>query len=114
MTSSTVRVTGKLTCEPEVRKQYAGVAAGRYTMTLRLRQEQGLPYIASIAFGDDPTEWVAANRKAAAMSIGQIVTVTGTHLDLTGARDGAVALLIQGVRDITPQIPAHHSEPTSA
>lgn len=109
-----IRVSGKLIREPELRMQILGLATGRYVMTVRLRQEQGLPYVASMAIESRSTAMQAAHRKVNAMEIGQLVTVTGTHLDLTGTRDGAPALLVQGVTDITPQIPRHHSEAAQA
>lgn len=114
MTAGSIRVSGKLTREPELRLQLLGLAAGRHVMTVRLRQEQGLPYIASIAIDTDRGALLASSHKVASMEIGQTVTVTGTHIDLTGARDGAAALLVQGVTDITPQIQRHHSEVSQA
>lgn len=110
---SSTRIVGKLVREATIGMWPAGRAKPHRTLTVRIRQEQGLPYIAVMPVGNSAAEILAAERKARAMSVGQVVTVIGEWLDLTTTTDGAPALRVNNVSEITPQIARHHAETTT-
>lgn len=90
-----VRVAGVLTLDAQL---YPGDLANPF-LQLQIRPLQGLPYLARVLLGTDPTDYMLAQAELPRLKAGTLVSVAGDALALQHDHGNAVLRLVHA-RDL--------------